>query len=250
MSTELLRAISELIGALIWPLIIIVVLFFYRDSVKNILANLEEISLPGGFAAKIRKEARRAANQVVNKEEQAEGPTAVEIEAAEKIGIAALDYDLEVVRMQLRQFAAEYERIRSIMPGGPERTRRIQAVVAKLRTLAVAARPLLAELSASRSVGERLAAVVMLQVRPEIDWISWLGEIGSQDMTFVGHQASVALLSASRIFDNSESQLQVKQAITKIKDTLKKERRKHHRERVLDQIERELQRQDSEQKTA
>ena len=89
MSTELLRAISELIGALIWPLIIIVVLFFYRDSVKNILANLEEISLPGGFAAKIRKEARRAANQAVNKEEQAEGPTAVEIEAAKKIGIAA-----------------------------------------------------------------------------------------------------------------------------------------------------------------
>ena len=69
-------------------------------------------------------------------------------------------------------------------------------------------------------------------------------------MTFVGHQASVALLTASRIFDNSKSQLQVKQAITKIKDTLKKERRKHHRERVLDQIERELQRQDSEQKTA
>ena len=145
------------------------------------MANLEEISLPGGFAAKIRKEARRAANKAVNKEEQAEGPTAVEIEAAEKIGIVALDYDLEVVSMQLRQFAAEYERIRSIMPGGPERTRRIQAVVAKLRTLAVAARPLLAELSASRSVGERLAAVVMLQVRPEIDWISWLGEIIIRD---------------------------------------------------------------------
>lgn len=97
MSTELLRAIAELIDALIWPLIIIVVLFFYRDSVKNILANLEEISLPGGFAAKIRKEVRRAANQAVNKEEQVEGPTAVEIEAAEKIGIAALDYDFEVV---------------------------------------------------------------------------------------------------------------------------------------------------------
>lgn len=207
MSPELLRSISELIGALIWPTIIIIVLFIYRNSVRNILMNLEEISPPGGFAAKIRREARRVANQAVSKKEQAEGPTEIELEAAERIGIAALDYDLGVVRLQLRQFASEYERIRSTMPGGPERTRRMQAVVAKLRTLAVAARPLLAELSASRSVGERLAAVVILQVRPETDWISWLGEIGSQDMTFVGHQASVALLTASRIFHDTESQL-------------------------------------------
>lgn len=130
----------------------------------------------------------------------------------------------------------------------------MKAVVAKLRTLAVAARPLLAELSASRSVGEQLAAVVMLQVRPEIDWISWLGEIGLQDMTLLGHEALKALLRASRIFDNSKSQLQVKQAITKIKDALKKERKKHGfiRERIPDLhiIEKELQRQDSEQKTA
>ena len=128
------------------------------------MANLEEISLPGGFAAKIRKEARRAANQAVNKEEQAEGPTAVEIEAAEKIGIAALDYDLGVVRMQLRQFAAEYEHIRSIMPGGPERTRRIQAVVAKLRTLAMATRPLLAEFLCS-NFGSNLNRYLLIASR-------------------------------------------------------------------------------------
>lgn len=41
MSAELVQAVAELVSAVIWPAIVIVVLFTYRDSVRGILANLE-----------------------------------------------------------------------------------------------------------------------------------------------------------------------------------------------------------------
>ena len=55
MSVEMIRALSEPIGALIWPAIVIIVLFVFRSSMKNILANLEETSLAGGFAVEYQR---------------------------------------------------------------------------------------------------------------------------------------------------------------------------------------------------
>jgi hypothetical protein len=65
---------------------------------------------------------------------------------------------MSIIRDQLVGFANEYERIRATMPSGDERTRRMEVVVAKMRTLSIAGYPLLDDFSKSSSPGQRLAA--------------------------------------------------------------------------------------------
>jgi len=241
MDPEVLQALVDLLDALVWPIIVLLVLIFYREAFAGILANLEEITLPGGFAAKVRRQAQKevqAAEQL--EERESEKPTERQIEAAERIGTSALGHDLTVVRDQVRQFASEYERVRSTMKRGKERLRRMRAAATKLRTLAVAARPLLDELALSSSQGERLAAVVMLQVRPERERIPWLGETAAEDMTFVGHQACISLLGAAHTFRDHDTREAIREQVNRIREALDREARDHDREQILPDIEKEL----------
>lgn len=240
---QLLRAVAELAVALKWAavvIIVIVVLYRYRAAVRGILENVEHITLPCGFAAKIRREAQRTAEIAPQAQTTPDELSEREVEAAERLGVAALDHDASIVRRIAGQFAREYERTRAALPGGEERTRLMQAVVTKLRTLAVAARPFLPELAESKSCGERLAAVVILQVRPDAGWVEWLGQIAAEDMTFVGHQATVALLIAARTLRTREAKTRVMEAASLVRSALAAETRNHHRAKVLDRVEAEL----------
>jgi hypothetical protein len=79
---------------------------------------------------------------------------------------SVLDADVAVIRRQVHDLAVEYERIRATMRPSDSRTRRMEVVLTKMRTLAFAAYPLLDQLTNSSSAGERLAAVAILEVRP------------------------------------------------------------------------------------
>jgi hypothetical protein len=107
--------------------------------------------------------------------------------------------DISVVQKQLSDTAREYERLRATVPSGDERTGRMEVIVTKMRTLAIAGYPLLKEFAESSSPGDRLVAVVMLQVRPSPDYIRWLGARVSEERAFLRYHAAVALLSAARV---------------------------------------------------
>jgi hypothetical protein len=81
-----------------------------------------------------------------------------------------------VIRRQVHDLAVEYERIRATMRPSDSRTRRMEVVLTKMRTLAFAAYPLLDQLTNSSSAGERLAAVAILEVRPSQAYLNWLAE--------------------------------------------------------------------------
>jgi hypothetical protein len=124
--------------------------------------------------------------------------------AARDVAPVPPDSDLELARREIEGLATEYERIRGSMRPGDERTRRMEVVASRMRTLALSTTPILSELTESGSAGVRLAAVATLQAIPDARFTSWLGERVVKERPFVGYHAALALLSAARALEISD----------------------------------------------
>ena len=108
------------------------------------------------------------------------------------------------IKTRMLGFAQEYETVRASRHAGPDRTRAMNAVVAKMRTLALAADLYLDEWMTADTPGRRLAAICILQMKPELRTVPWLVERMRAEQPFVFFHASVALLNAVRRFGPSE----------------------------------------------
>ncbi len=109
------------------------------------------------------------------------------------------------IKARMLGFAQEYETMRASMHAGADRTRAMNGVVAKMRTLALASDFLLDELmNAGNSPGRRLAAICILQLKPDMEYVPWLTDRMRLEQPFVFFHASVALLNAVRRFGSSE----------------------------------------------
>ncbi len=108
------------------------------------------------------------------------------------------------IKARMESFAQGYETTRASMRAGPERTRAMNGVVAKMRTLALASDFLLDEYMEASSPGKRLAAVCILQMKPEMRAVPWLADRMRVEQPFVFFHASVALLNAVRRFGEAE----------------------------------------------
>jgi hypothetical protein len=106
----------------------------------------------------------------------------------------------------LRELAAEYERVRQEMPFGDERTRKMAEIVSRMKRLALVAIVFLPELTQSASPGERLAAVIILQMKFDPQYIEWLAKRLVTEPAFCGYQAASALLNRIRIVGGPERQ--------------------------------------------
>jgi hypothetical protein len=165
----------------------------------ELLNELEEKTLPGGVGAKLRREVNKSAETTLESDPDAawKPPTEEQLKAAERVEQVASQSDISVVRTQVLQLAREYERLRAVGVAGDQR-RRWQVVVIKMRALARAAYDLLPELADSESSGERLAAIAILQVRPNPDYLDWLAKRVTEERPFIGYQAAEALRAAVR----------------------------------------------------
>jgi hypothetical protein len=135
-------------------------------------------------------------------------PSEAQVAAAERMGVIALGVDEPVVRRQVEDLSREYERARSSMRAGPERTRHLDEIVLRMRTLGMAGRFLLPELTASSSPGMRLAAIAMLEVTPDRQYLTWLADRFDDNVErpFVVHHAAVALCTAAAQLDPRDVQ--------------------------------------------
>jgi tetratricopeptide (TPR) repeat protein len=121
--------------------------------------------------------------------------------------------EISAVRTQLLALANQYEEIRRTMPSGDDRTRRMELVASKMRSLALPAYPLLGDLIGSESTGQRLAAVSILEAIPNTDHLPWLTERIAVEKPFIGYHAAIALLNAARNLRGSENHAAVQEAI-------------------------------------
>jgi hypothetical protein len=117
--------------------------------------------------------------------------------------------------------AKEYEDIRRSMPSGDPRTRKMETIASKMRSVARPNYPLLNSLVESSSAGERLAAVSILEEIPNRTYLTWLADRVGTEKPFIAYHATVALLTAARNLPSSDRE-EVQKAIIRAEDYLNK----------------------------
>jgi hypothetical protein len=234
-------AVAKLLSAVAWPTVVLVLLLSQRKLLASVFGRLQHLKVsPTGIEAEIR-EVQQAEVRVVERSGNLnpEPPSERQVRAAEKIGELSLDADASVISRQVHDLAMEYERIRASMRPSDSRTRRMEVVVTKMRTLAFAAYPLLDRLTKSTSTGERLAAVAILEVRSNPAYLGWLAERFSIERPFIAYHAGVALSVAARTLDRTYSE-QIRTAIHAARNALGPGSDNTDRARVLENAEKAL----------
>jgi hypothetical protein len=118
--------------------------------------------------------------------------------AAARVKRLAEKADTEHLRAQVEALAREYESVRAAMEPGPARTKAMEVVATKMRTLMPGCGMLMPILINSHSPGQRLAAISYLEAQPSREYLDWLGERFSAEMPFVLFHAAWALRHAAR----------------------------------------------------
>ena len=120
---------------------------------------------------------------------------------------------------QLQVLVKEYEHIRGSMDSGDARTRKMEIVFSKMKSLAISINPLLELLIRSSAPAEKLAAIAILEVMPNSNYLKWLGQRVMVEKPFVGYHAAIALLTAGRTLGN-EYKDELKSVLAKTKQEL------------------------------
>ncbi|QHG64385.2 hypothetical protein [Pseudomonas putida] len=139
-------------------------------------------------------------------------PTLTDRQAAERIlQVAPTDRPNELLA-PLQSLASDYEKARHEMPPGDSRTRKMAEIASSMKKLALATAPFLPQLTQSPSPGERLAAVIILQMKFDPVYIEWLANRLFEEPAFAGYQAASALLTRMAVVGDPERQ-RIKSAV-------------------------------------
>lgn len=192
-SIHLLEAITRLIVAMAWPLLVGVVIYIFRSRLTAFLDEVHEVEF-WGVKARVRKELNKAAEKAAST--LSSGPSKDELSGAANVAELAKQ-DVALVRQQVDMLAIEYDNLRGSMPSGDERTGKLEKVVSKMRTIGQAAYGIRYELAASPSPGRRLQAVACLQMLPDYELLDWLARRVGEKKRFIAYHALIALIAAT-----------------------------------------------------
>ena len=119
-----------------------------------------------------------------------------QVRAAERISELPEAQDVASTVAALRKLGNEYDVVRASLDSGDARTRRMGDILLNMRGLALAGRAQIAQFADSASPGNRLAAVVMLQLKPDPSYFQWLLDRITLEKPFIVYQAIQALVRA------------------------------------------------------
>jgi len=204
---ETLKASTEFLAAVAWPGAFLTLIITQRKQISRLfdaLLNVVQSSTRIKLGELIDLEVDRSVRQAEQRPTPSREVSNEELEAASRVGRIVSTTELPAIRARLLEAAHEYEATRANLPPGPARTRAMNAVVAKMRTLAIAGKPLLKEFTAaSDSSGMRLAATAILQLSPDLNYVGWLAERMKTEQPFVFFHASLALLATARSYGST-----------------------------------------------
>jgi hypothetical protein len=210
-TTTALTGIAAILQAIAWPALIAVMAWIYRARVNEVMDILRE-KLKQANKGKIGpvefESAMKEISQVVDQTGREAGShesgkeiPKTQVQAAQLVQVKlheapiAFSQKLDVVHSQVYELVDEYERIRRTMKPGPQRTHSMNEISAKLRALSIVAYPLLPSLMQGEMPGERLAAICILQVKPDLSIFDWLIErVMKEKQAFLLFHASLAVL--------------------------------------------------------
>lgn len=216
-SETTLSEVTKLIAVLIWPATLLICILTQRQRISRVLSALVLLAESANkikiWQVEVEKTVENSIDREVEKAaQQAQPHRTPEIPKSEALAAARVDTLIatlpnqparenltESVRQKMLALAREYETTRATMPSGKDRTGAMNAVVARMRTLAIASKPFLREFSENlTSPGIRLCAIVILQISPDARYIEWLGQRYSQETPFIFYQTAVALIQFVR----------------------------------------------------
>ena len=211
----LISSIAAILNAIAWPC---VALWFMSTHRARIAFLLKVFGRKLSLARKLKvwqleldefeEEVEEAVSQAeagVSDDFPSKSVPKSQVEAAKSLGDKIRMADIpesrvrDTVRREIYGLAKEYEITRASGSSSTQRTRKMNAIAAGMRTLAIAGKGLRTELTKSDSVGRRLAAICMLQVEPRPRYFRWLIErVKTESQPFVFYQAAVAILEMVR----------------------------------------------------
>jgi hypothetical protein len=204
----LLSSIAAILTAIAWPGVVAWFLFVNRIRIAFLLkvfghklSSAKKLKL-GQF--ELEEELEEAVSEAGAKVKEADTSNSVpknQLQDAKDLRKKVINSSipksevLEAVRDQIFDLADQYESVRAHMPSGYERTRKMNEIAAGMRTLALAGLPLRTKLTRSEIVGQKLAAICMLQVEPRPRYFRWLiDRLKTENQAFVLFQAALAIL--------------------------------------------------------
>ena len=192
-----LKAVAALISALAWPALALLVVVRFSPQLVAFLQRMTKVEL-FGVKAEIETQLNKSAQEAAVMSGLSRAPTQDEVRRAKRVQEIVTPGDLALVRQQVDALAEEYDTVRSSMRSGDTRTRRMEVVVSKMRTIGRAAYPLRYDLIQSPSPGRRLQVIASLQVIPDYELLDWLADRVREEKPFIAYHALVALSTAAR----------------------------------------------------
>lgn len=207
--TNGLTGIASIVAALAWPTLACVLVIWQRTRISRILeiltAKLDSAQSfkTGPLEFSVENKIQGALSGVVGDLTSAKPGEKVSVPESQVKSAQALQQELaqtdedtveRTVRSQIESLAKEYEGTRAFLAPSPARTVKMQQIMGKMRTLSLVAEPLLPQLRESKVAGERLAAIAILQVRPNEGYSGWLAQrMSAENQPFILFQAALAL---------------------------------------------------------
>lgn len=215
-SESTLSSVAKIISAVIWPLVAIFFLVTQRQLIGRLLAavvslaesankiKIWQVEIDRDIDKELDKTAAIASAKPLSDDvppEQVSSARRVDALVSKIPSVASRAEIVDSVKRKMVQLADEYNTTRDSMPAGPERTAAMNSVFARMRALALAARPFVDEFANDdQSAGMRLAAISILQLSPDVRFADWLQNRMATERPFVFFQASVAILAMVRAF--------------------------------------------------
>lgn len=242
--TNALAGIAAIISALAWPTLVLVVLIWFREPLSQLAKASVEIATTASkfkfwqfeFERDVKQQldvstAAALASPVTTEITPATQPISrqTEFRAANRVNQLIIEAPTQALRGALRNsirermisLAQEYDSTRANMAPGVERTRAMNVIAAKMRTLGLASLPFIEEFRNDQySPGKRLAAICILEIEPDSRYAAWLADRVGNEQPFVFYHASIALLNlVQKLGKTEDDQLRplIQSALDRIK---------------------------------
>jgi hypothetical protein len=196
---DYLKGATEFVTAVAWPSAAVTCVFLFRRQLTNFIGDVDSVKLFGAeISRRINKQIEQSAKEAQQNSGMSSAPSAGELSRAMVVKSLASDSNISLIKEQAEKLAAEYQRVRDSMLPGDNRTRAMEVVVSKMRTIGQAFFPARYEFSNSSSPGKRLMVIAALQVESDYDLLDWLAERVGYEKTFLQYHALVSILIALR----------------------------------------------------
>lgn len=196
---KLITAIASLLGAIAWPTAFLIALLVFRKPLKEQLGRLRK-----GKVGFVEVELEQIASVAAQTTTDASGAVTVEqVKSAARIESRSGDIGETELLRQLNQLSFEYDTLRRTLPSGHERSVAMTRVLVQMRAIGPSIAHRIDVYKNSHSGGDRLAAIAIMQMRPDTADIPWLVQRFREDHPFIFYHATLALQNLANLPDEA-----------------------------------------------